>query len=141
MNLKRKKKLSLIIVLLSLLSGAVFLGLKAFEQNLLYFYSTTDVSEGKAPSNRSFRLGGMVVINSFKRKGLVATFKLTDYNKEIKVRYTGILPDLFKEGQGIVATGVLKQKIFQASEVLAKHDENYMPPEVAASLKKIPPKK
>ena len=77
MNLKRKKKLSLIIILLSLLFGAVFLGLKAFEQNLLYFYSTTDVSEGKAPQSRSFRLGGMVVINSFKRKGLLATFKLT----------------------------------------------------------------
>ena len=136
MNLKRKKKLSLIIVLLSLLFGAVFLGLKAFEQNLLYFYSTTDVSEGKAPQNRSFRLGGMVVINSFKRKGLLATFKLTDYNKEITVHYTGILPDLFKEGQGIVATGVLKKEYFQANEVLAKHDENYMPPEVAASLKK-----
>lgn len=141
MNLKRKKKLSLIIVLLTLLATAVFLGLKAFEQNLLYFYSTTDVSEGKAPKNRNFRLGGMVVVSSFKREGLLATFKLTDYNKEIKVSYTGILPDLFKEGQGIVATGVLKQKTFQASEVLAKHDENYMPPEVAASLKKTPSNK
>jgi cytochrome c-type biogenesis protein CcmE len=133
---KRKKKLALIFVLLTLLGLAVFLGLKAFEANLLYFYSTTDVVDGKAPKERSFRLGGMVVNQSVKREGLKVSFKLTDYSKEIEVNYIGILPDLFKEGQGIVATGVLKQGLFQASEVLAKHDENYMPPEVAASLKK-----
>jgi cytochrome c-type biogenesis protein CcmE len=133
---KRKKKLALIFVLLTLLGLAVFLGLKAFEANLLYFYSTSDVVDGKAPKERSFRLGGMVVNQSVKREGLKVSFKLTDYSKEIEVNYIGILPDLFKEGQGIVATGVLKQGLFQASEVLAKHDENYMPPEVAASLKK-----
>jgi cytochrome c-type biogenesis protein CcmE len=134
--IKRKKKLALIFVLLTLLGLAVFLGLKAFEANLLYFYSTTDVVNGKAPKERSFRLGGMVVEKSVKREGLKVSFKVTDYSKEVEIVYTGILPDLFKEGQGIVATGVLKQGIFQASEVLAKHDENYMPPEVADSLKK-----
>jgi cytochrome c-type biogenesis protein CcmE len=134
--IKRKKKLALIFVLLTLLGLAVFLGLKAFEANLLYFYSTTDVVNGKAPKERSFRLGGMVVEKSVKREGLKVSFKVTDYSKEVEIVYTGILPDLFKEGQGIVATGVLKQGLFQASEVLAKHDENYMPPEVADSLKK-----
>ncbi|SFV57905.1 Cytochrome c-type biogenesis protein CcmE, heme chaperone [hydrothermal vent metagenome] len=136
MNIKRKKKLSLIFLFLTGIGITVFLGLKAFEENLLYFYSTTDVVEGKSPQNRSFRLGGMVVEKSVKRDGLKVEFVLTDYKKQVKVSYKGILPDLFREGQGIVATGVLKKGAFIASEVLAKHDENYMPPEVAESLKK-----
>jgi cytochrome c-type biogenesis protein CcmE len=105
----------------------------------MYFFPPTDVVAGKAPKDALFRLGGMVIKGSVERpdKGLMVRFKLTDYNKEVAVEYTGILPDLFREGQGIVAHGKLNaQGVFIAEEVLAKHDENYMPPEVKATLKK-----
>jgi cytochrome c-type biogenesis protein CcmE len=118
---------------------AVYFALQAFNDNLMYFFSTTDVAEGKAPKNASFRLGGMVVKGSVQRPGanLLVQFKLSDFSKEVMVEYTGILPDLFREGQGIVAKGRLDGRgVFVAEEVLAKHDENYMPPEVAGSLKK-----
>jgi len=117
---------------------AVGLALKAFNQNLLYFFSPTEVMAGKAPKDHSFRIGGLVVDGSVVRdpKSLKITFDLTDTSKTVKVQYTGILPDLFREGQGIVATGVLSNGVFMADQVLAKHDENYMPPEVADSLKK-----
>jgi len=117
---------------------AVGLALKAFNQNLLYFFSPTEVMAGKAPKEHSFRIGGLVVDGSVVRdpKSLKITFDLTDTSKTVKVQYTGILPDLFREGQGIVATGVLTNGVFMADQVLAKHDENYMPPEVADSLKK-----
>ena len=118
---------------------AVAFALQAFNQNLMYFFSTSDVIEGKAPANSAFRLGGMVVKGSVERPGgdLLVRFKLSDFNKEVMVEYTGILPDLFREGQGIVAKGRLDSRgVFVAEEVLAKHDENYMPPEVAATLKK-----
>jgi len=135
----RKQRLYLILLMLAGVALAATFALKAFNENLMYFFSTTDVVEGKAPKNNLFRLGGMVVKGSVNRpdNGLAVNFKLTDFNKEVLVEYTGILPDLFREGQGIVAKGRLnKQGVFVAEEVLAKHDENYMPPEVAESLKK-----
>ncbi|WP_198246440.1 cytochrome c maturation protein CcmE [methane-oxidizing endosymbiont of Gigantopelta aegis] len=135
----RKQRLGLILLMLAGVALAVTFALKAFNENLMYFFSTTEVVEGKAPENTLIRLGGMVVKGSVKRPGdgMTVHFKLTDFNKEVSVEYTGILPDLFREGQGIVAKGRLdKRGVFVAEEVLAKHDENYMPPEVADSLKK-----
>ena len=111
-----------------------YFGLRAFNDNLLYFFTPTDVAENKAPLGKSFRLGGLVVTGSVIREDMNVTFSLTDNNKTIKVSYEGILPDLFREGQGIVATGSLNQDLFIANTVLAKHDENYMPPEVADAL-------
>ena len=134
------------MILVGLLVSGVFLagylGIKAFSENLLYFYTPSDIVDGKAPTNKSFRIGGLVKTDSFERKGMKATFIVTDNNKNIKVIYDGILPDLFREGQGIVATGSVTcprkgwscKNIFIATEVLAKHDENYMPPEVADTL-------
>lgn len=121
---------------------AAALILTAFEKNLMYFYSPSEIVDGDAPQSVSFRLGGMVVDGSVVRqpKGLGVWFTLTDMAQEQTVYYEGILPDLFREGQGIVAIGQLNESgLFVASEVLAKHDENYMPPEVADSLKDAPP--
>lgn len=137
MTPKRQKRLMLIIVLLVGVSLAVGLILKAFNQNLMYFYTTTEVSEGVVPQGQMIRLGGLVVEGSVNRPNndVKIEFKLTDNNAEVMVEYSGILPDLFREGQGVLAHGKLNhQKIFIADEVLAKHDENYMPPEVADSL-------
>ena len=137
----RKQRLLLIALMVIGAGLAAAFALKSFNDNLMYFFSTTDVVAGKAPDNALFRLGGMVVKGSVYRPddGLMVRFKLTDFNKEVTVEYTGILPDLFREGQGIVAHGRLNpQGVFIAEEVLAKHDENYMPPEVAGSLKTQP---
>ncbi len=134
----RRQRLILILLMIAGVATAATFGLKAFNENLMYFFSTTEVAAGKAPDNAKFRLGGMVVKGSIERpdNGLMVRFILTDYNKKVTVEYTGILPDLFREGQGIVANGRLnKNGVFIAEEVLAKHDENYMPPEVADSLK------
>jgi len=134
----RKQRLILIALMVAAIGLAVSFALKAFNENLMYFFSTTDVSEGKAPKDTLFRLGGMVVKGSVQRPndGLMVRFTLSDFSKEVTVEYSGILPDLFREGQGIVANGKLDERgIFIAEEVLAKHDENYMPPEVAGSLK------
>lgn len=135
----KKQRLILILLMVAGVAVAVTFALKSFNENLMYFFSTTEVAEGKAPEQAKFRLGGMVVEGSIKRPndGLMVRFVLTDYSKQVTVEYTGILPDLFREGQGIVANGRLnKDNVFIAEEVLAKHDENYMPPEVAESLKK-----
>lgn len=137
----RKQRLMLIGLMLVGIGLAATFALKAFNENLMYFFSTTDVAEGKAPQDALFRLGGMVVKGSVERPGadLLVRFKLSDFSKEVTVEYSGILPDLFREGQGIVAKGRLDSRgVFVAEEVLAKHDENYMPPEVAGSLKKAP---
>ncbi len=137
----RKQRLILIALMVIGAGIATAFALKSFNDNLMYFFSTTDVVDGKAPQDALFRLGGMVVKGSVERPGqdLTVRFRLTDFNKEVTVQYTGILPDLFREGQGIVAHGKLNgQGVFVAEEVLAKHDENYMPPEVAGSLKKQP---
>jgi cytochrome c-type biogenesis protein CcmE len=137
----KQKRLGLILLMVAGISVAVFFGLRAFNDNLMFFFSATDVVEGKAPKDHLFRLGGMVVKGSLVRQpsGLTVRFVLTDMAKEVTVEYTGILPDLFREGQGIVANGKLDANgIFIAQEVLAKHDENYMPPEVAQSMKNKP---
>jgi cytochrome c-type biogenesis protein CcmE len=141
------------MILVGLLVSGVFLagylGIKAFSENLLYFYTPSDILEGKAPVNKSFRLGGLVENDSLKRDGMYVTFSVTDNIESIEVSYEGILPDLFREGQGVVASGSLLndcvrltcKNTFIASEVLAKHDENYMPPEVAAALESTEAKK
>lgn len=134
----RKQRLLLIALMVIGAGIATAFALKSFNENLMYFFSTTDVVAGKAPKEAVFRLGGMVIKGSVTRPGdgLTVHFKLTDFAKEVEVEYTGILPDLFREGQGIVAHGRLNaQGVFVAEEVLAKHDENYMPPEVKGSLK------
>ncbi len=137
MNKRSKRKVMVILVLFGV-GIATVLGLTAFEENLLYFYSPTQVQAGEAPENRSFRIGGLVVAGSVVREseGLKVRFDLTDNTEVMSVEYTGILPDLFREGQGIVAMGSIQPSgVFVAEEVLAKHDENYMPPEVADALK------
>lgn len=116
---------------------ASLLVLQAFQSNLLYFISPSEVVAGNAPENQAFRLGGLVVEGSIDRPGdgLTVQFEITDTAKVVPVEYTGILPDLFREGQGIVAKGKLNSNgVFEASEVLAKHDENYMPPEAAEAI-------
>lgn len=133
----RKKRIVIVCAILAGMGIAAALILTAFEKNLLYFYSPSQIISGEAPTTRAFRIGGLVMKNSVKRdpKSLKVSFVLTDTLKEITVNYDGILPDLFREGQGIVANGKLDANgMFQASEVLAKHDENYMPPEVAEAL-------
>ena len=135
----RRRRMVLVGLILLGVSSAVAFALTAFQDNLLYFYSVSDVTNGKAPAAREFRVGGMVIQGSFKRPpgSLEATFMLTDFAHDVTVRYTGVLPDLFREGQGIIARGRLDGSgAFIAKEVLAKHDENYMPPAVAESLRK-----
>ena len=137
MNKRSRRKVLVIAILFGVAIAAV-LGLTAFQENLLYFYSPTQIAAGEAPDNHSFRVGGLVVNGSVKRKpdSLQVQFDLTDNTETMTVEYTGILPDLFREGQGIVAMGSLQVGgKFVAEEVLAKHDENYMPPEVADALK------
>lgn len=137
MTPKRKKRLLLIILVIAGVATAAAFALKAFNENLMFFYTPSAVAGGEAPAGHLIRVGGMVTNGSVKRQsdGLTVTFDITDYAETIKVQYTGILPDLFREGQGIVALGKLQQdKRFVADEVLAKHDENYMPPEVADAL-------
>ena len=134
----RRKRI--VWVSLSVVGAALAVGLilMAFNQNLMYFYSPSAVARGAAPQTRPFRLGGMVVKGSVERAAgdLSVRFNVTDFAAERTISYRGILPDLFREGQGIVAIGNLDpQGVFIASEVLAKHDEKYMPPEVAAALK------
>jgi len=139
MNVQRRKLVFTVVFIVAGMGIATALALKAFQQNLLYFYSPVQVAQGEAPTNRPFRIGGLVVAGSVVRdpKSLAVRFVLTDTLKEITVDYDGILPDLFREGQGIVANGSLRPDgTFAASEVLAKHDENYMPKEVADALKK-----
>ena len=128
----------LVVMVVFGVAVAAVLGLTAFEENLLYFYSPTQVEAGEAPDNRKFRVGGLVVAGTVVRAtdSLLVSFDLTDNAKTITVEYSGILPDLFREGQGIVALGEKNSSgTFVADEVLAKHDENYMPPEVADALK------
>lgn len=118
---------------------ATMLTLQAFKENMMFFVEISEVSQGNYPEDRNFRVGGLVVEGSVKRQTgkLDVAFDLTDLNNKLTVNYAGILPDLFREGQGIIAHGRLNDSgVFVADEVLAKHDENYMPPEVAESLAK-----
>lgn len=138
MSSKRSRRKMLVILVLFGVAVAAVLGLSAFEENLLYFYSPTQVKAGEAPTARAFRVGGLVVNGSVVRtpNSLEVQFVVTDNSESMPISYSGILPDLFREGQGIVAMGKMNSDgLFVASEVLAKHDENYMPPEVAAALK------
>jgi len=132
---KRQNRMILVALLVLGISLAGYFGVKAFNDNLLYFFTPTDVLDGKAPQGKSFRIGGLVQTGSVVRNDLLVFFTLTDNEKTIEVQFEGILPDLFREGQGIVATGSISdENIFRATEVLAKHDETYMPPEVAEAL-------
>ena len=133
----RQKRMVTVVAILAGVGIATAFALKAFNQNLLYYYSPTQIHAGEAPSNRTFRVGGLVENGSVQRApgSLEVTFTLTDYQQTLPVSYTGVLPDLFREGQGIIARGRFDSGRFVAEEVLAKHDENYMPPEVADSLK------
>ena len=135
----RHKRLILIAIGLALLGLAARLVLNAFQSNMVFFYTQTQVEKGEVPHGTGFRIGGLVVKDSLKRldDGLTVHFSITDTAKTIPVVYKGVLPDLFKEGKGVVAQGkVSSDGIFVASEVLAKHDENYMPPEAAEALKR-----
>jgi len=116
---------------------AAALVLAAFQKNLVFFFTPSQVAANEAPQGRSFRIGGMVVRGSLKREGVNVEFTVTDTAKSMRVTYRGQLPDLFREGKGVVAQGQLgADGLFRASEVLAKHDENYMPPEAADAVKK-----
>ena len=133
----RQKRLAIIGGIVAAVGVATALVLNAFQSNLVFFYSPTQVASHEAPSARTFRIGGMVEKGSLKREGTKASFVVTDTAKSIAVRYEGILPDLFKEGKGVVAQGqVGTDGVFVAREVLAKHDENYMPPEAGAALER-----
>lgn len=119
-----------------LAAGAITaLVMNAFQSNMVFFYTPTQVVANEAPANRTFRIGGMVETGTVKRDGLHVNFIVTDTAKTVAVRYQGVLPDLFQEGKGVVAQGQLKDGVFEAREVLAKHDENYMPPEAAHAVK------
>jgi len=133
----RHRKLALIFLVVAALGVAVALVLNAFNSNLVFFFSPTQVANGEAPTGRAFRIGGLVETGSVRREadGLTTRFVVTDTARSIPVAYTGILPDLFKEGKGVVAEGRLgTDGLFDATQVLAKHDENYMPPEAASAI-------
>jgi cytochrome c-type biogenesis protein CcmE len=132
----RQKRLAVAAGIVAAVGIAAALVLNAFQSNLVFFYSPSQVASHEAPSARTFRLGGLVEKGTLKREGTKATFVVTDTAKSIQVKYEGILPDLFKEGKGVVAQGQLQGDVFIAREVLAKHDENYMPPEAAEALKR-----
>jgi cytochrome c-type biogenesis protein CcmE len=134
----KRKRLSMVLVGLCMLGVSAALALTAFEDNLVFFYSPTDLTEKLVGPNQRIRIGGLVEADSVEKSddGLSVSFRVTDLRQVIPVTFSGALPDLFREGQGIVAEGRLVAGTFQASEVLAKHDETYMPPEVADALKK-----
>jgi len=134
----RQKRMATVAAILVGVGIATAFALQAFQKNLLYYYSPTQIRAGEAPSSRAFRVGGLVENGSLQREpgSLEVRFTLTDFSNTLGVSYTGVLPDLFREGQGIIARGKLGDGgVFVAEEVLAKHDENYMPPEVKDSLK------
>jgi cytochrome c-type biogenesis protein CcmE len=131
----RHKRIVIALGVVSVLGVVVALVLSAFQSNLVFFYSPSQIASREAPAGRTFRLGGLVVAGSVKRDGVNVNFQVTDTAQVVAVRYAGILPDLFKEGKGVVAQGQLRDGVFEAKEVLAKHDENYMPPEAAEALK------
>ena len=133
----RRQRMALISLVVIGVAVSAVLALRAFQENLLFFFSPTQIAEGEAPDNRVFRVGGMVVEDSVEREpgSLTVSFVVTDYVNSLPVSYTGVLPDLFGENQGVVARGQLDGSGgFVAEEILAKHDENYMPPEVAEAL-------
>ena len=136
---RKKRRLYMVATGMIALAAATALVLSALEDNIVFFYSPTDIATKDLPKDRRLRIGGIVVKDSVVRRadGLTVEFRVTDLANTLPVAYRGILPDLFREGQGVVAEGQLDVNgVFVAEEVLAKHDENYMPPEVADALKK-----
>ena len=139
MTPQRRKRLYLVLGVVVGVGIAATLALSAFRQNVTFYFIPTEVASGAVHSEQSFRLGGMVSKGSVRRTpgSLQVSFLVTDFKHDVPVTYSGVLPDLFREGQGIIAHGAMNSNgAFVADEVLAKHDEKYMPPEVAASLKK-----
>ena len=131
----RHKRLAAIAAGLAALGVAGTLVLSAFEKNLVFFFTPSQVAANEAPQGKTFRIGGMVEAGSVRREGVEVRFRVTDTAKTIPVVYSGALPDLFREGKGVVAQGALgADGVFRAREVLAKHDENYMPPEAAHAV-------
>ena len=136
--MKRKhKRLTFVGLALLMIASAATLMLMAFEENIVFFHSPTEIVTKSIPSNQRLRLGGLVEEGSVKKEGdAKVSFRVTDTTNNVNVNYRGILPDLFREGQGVVVEGLYVSGVFKADEVLAKHDENDMPPEVAEALKK-----
>ena len=133
----RHKRAALVVGVLSAVGVAVALVLNAFNSNLVFFYTPAQIAAKEAPQGRTFRVGGLVQQGSVQRDGVTVRFTVTDTVQTVPVRFEGVLPDLFKEGKGVVAQGQLgADGVFAAREVLAKHDENYMPPEAADALQK-----
>lgn len=133
----RHKRAAIVLGVLAAIGTAVALVLNAFNSNLVFFYTPSQIASKEAPLGRTFRIGGLVQAGSVARNGVSVTFTVTDTAKSVPVRYEGVLPDLFKEGKGVVAQGQLgADGVFAAREVLAKHDENYMPPEAADALQR-----
>lgn len=133
----RRKRLLWVLAGVALVGLAVTLVLRALDANVMFFYSPSQIHAGEAPQGAAFRIGGLVEVGSLQRSadGLQVQFMVTDEVQRVPVRYQGLLPDLFREGKGVVASGKLQANgLFEASEVLAKHDENYMPPEAAKAL-------
>jgi len=137
----RQKRMALVVSIVAGVSVAAWLGMQAFRANVMFFFDPSQIAAGEAPTGERFRLGGMVEKGSVEKTegSLDIKFLVTDFKHTVRVKYSGILPDLFREGQGVVAHGRLKDGTFVADEILAKHDEKYMPPEVARSLKDNPP--
>lgn len=134
----RRKRILAVLGILGGVGIATAVALKAFDNNMLYFYDPSQVAAGKAPLGKTFRVGGMVTKGSVQRVpgSLQVRFVVTDFANSVPISYTGLLPDLFREGQGVIAHGQLRDGVFVADEVLAKHDEKYTPPEVAKSMKR-----
>ena len=131
----RHKRAAIVVGILAAVGVAVALVLNAFNSNLVFFYTPSQIAQKEAPQGRTFRVGGLVQSGSVQREGVTVRFVVTDTAKTVDVRYDGVLPDLFKEGKGVVAQGQLgADGVFVAREVLAKHDENYMPPEAADAV-------
>ena len=132
----RRRRLLMVLGLVAGVGVATALAFQAFQDNLFYFYSPSQMADGEAPPDRVIRVGGLVQEGSIAREpgSLTVNFLVTDHASTIPVSYTGVLPDLFREGQGVVARGQVRNGVFKAENILAKHDENYMPPEVAEAL-------
>ena len=137
----RRKRMLMVVGILAGVGLAAWMGTQAFKSNIMLFFDPSQIAAGEAPADKRFRLGGMVEKGSVQKTPgtLDIAFLVTDFKHTVPVKYSGILPDLFREGQGVVAHGRMQGKVFVADEILAKHDEKYMPPEVAKSLKDNPP--
>jgi cytochrome c-type biogenesis protein CcmE len=134
----RRRRIVLVLGILAGVSLATLLAMRAFQDNVMFFFDPSQVAQGDAPIDKRFRLGGMVRPGTVERPpgSLEMSFVVTDFQRDVPVRYSGVVPDLFRENQGVVAHGRLgRDGIFVADEILAKHDENYMPPEVAEAIK------